>query len=442
MLSARDTIVALATPPGVGGVCIIRLSGKDALAIAQKMGIQVPKPRLATLSYFRNLAGDVIDQGIVLYFPSPHSYTGEDVVELQGHGGIAVAQELLETCMQAGARHANAGEFTERAFLNDRLDLAQAEAVLDLIHARSKDAVYAANRSLQGYFSKEVHALAEDILHLRMYIEASLDFSDEEIDLMSLDELQTKLNAWGMRLLDLLKQTREGQLINEGAHLVLLGKPNVGKSSLLNALLGEDRAIVTAQAGTTRDIIKDQLLIEGIPIHILDTAGLRESDNLIEQEGIRRSRLAAEKADVLLLVLDGENPVFDESDLPQTGEEQKILTIYNKADLVAENARAQGLWISAKTGEGLPELKREIAHLLGKEERHQAQFIARARHVEALKKCYQLYEECTLQLSQHQALELLAEDLRRLHDTLGEITGKVSSDELLGEIFSGFCIGK
>lgn len=443
-----DTIAAIATPPGIGGVCIIRISGQQALSIAQMLtGREVFLPRRAYLATFKDKQAEVIDQGIVLYFPAPNSFTGEDVVELQGHGGIAVAHSLLEACFQAGARPAEGGEFTRRAFLNDKLDLAQAEAVADLISARSNAALKAANRSLQGEFSKIVHQLAEDILALRVYIEAALDFPEEEIDFLTEGDVEAKLIDWGGKLDQLLARTTQGQLINEGIDMVLAGKPNAGKSSLLNALAGEDRAIVTEQAGTTRDIVKETLIIEGMPVNVLDTAGLRESTDIVEQEGIRRSREAIAKADIiaLLIAIDDQSnsdELFEE--LTALAKNTPIIRLYNKADLLADSdksIRKEGIFLSAKTGEGLDDVRKAIAETVGRTH-HEQPFIARQRHLTALKTAQQYYLNALKQLQNYHAGELVADDLRLAHDALGEITGKIRSDDLLGEIFSGFCIGK
>ena len=453
MASDDRTIAAITTPPGTGGVCVVRVSGPDALAIAETLGGKSPQPRMATLTGFRDRQGTPIDQGILLYFKAPHSFTGEDVVELQGHGGVAVAQALLAAALDAGASLAEPGEFSRRAFLNDKMDLTEAEAVADLIAARSQAAIRAANRSLQGVFSKRIDTLADGLLELRSYIEAALDFPEEEVDFLSAGEVESRLRTWGEELAALLSASRQGSLINDGVDLVLAGKPNVGKSSLLNALLEEDRAIVTAQAGTTRDIVRESLVIEGIPIDLLDTAGLRESGDPAEQEGIRRSRKAIAEADIVLLLTDGH--ALEESsakqalaqmaaELRQAAPQAHVLVVYNKADLVDPAMRdtRDGLWISAKTRCGLDALKRHIARLAGKQETRESVFIARERHVRALQEAYRHYEEALRQLCHCRAGELIAEDLRRAHESLGEITGKVRSEDLLGEIFSGFCIGK
>ena len=454
MAPDERTIAAIATPPGIGGVCVIRISGPDALAIAEIVSGKRPQPRMATVTRFRDRQGAAIDQGILLYFKAPHSFTGEDVVEFQGHGGLAVTQALLTAALDAGARLAEPGEFSRRAFLNDKMDLAQAEAVADLIAARSQAAVKAANRSLQGIFSARIETLAADLLELRSYIEAALDFPEEEIDFLSAGDVETRLLAWGEQLGTLLTSSRQGALINDGVDLVLAGKPNAGKSSLLNALLDDERAIVTAQAGTTRDILRESLVIAGIPINLLDTAGLRESVNPVEQEGIRRSHKAISAADIVLLLVDGrsldgakEKQAIARmtSEFRRTSPQAHVLLVYTKSDLVDPamcKIHGDGVWISAKKRQGLDGLQHRIARLAGKEEMRESVFIARERHVRALQESYRHYQDALAQLRGDRAGELLAEDLRLAHESLGEIIGKVGTEALLGEIFSGFCIGK
>lgn len=449
MMVADDTIAAIATPPGIGGVCIVRISGKQAKMIGETLADKPLTPRVAHYVTIHDRNGETIDQGLMLYFNAPYSFTGEDVVEIQGHGGIAVSQALLTTVLDYGARLANPGEFSQRAFLNNKIDLAQAEAVSDLIAARSQSAMKAANRSLQGVFSKKVEVLAEGILKLRMYIEAALDFPEEEIDFLSEGDIENRLRSWGNQLTALIEESTQGKLINNGIDLVLVGKPNAGKSSLLNALSGEERAIVTEQAGTTRDIVREQLIIEGMPVNVLDTAGLRESSDIVEREGIRRSREAITKADLIALLIAGDT--IDDTDnatlldeLRNTVPNTPILLLYNKSDLVEtslQNAYSDGVWLSAKTGEGLVAVKQKIAELAGKKD-YEPPFIARERHLHALKRAKDYYIQALTQLTGYRAGELVADDLRLCHEALGEITGKVYADDLLGEIFSGFCIGK
>ena len=443
-MAARDTIAAIATPPGTGGVSIIRISGRDALAIAARISGITPPPRRATLAHIRDTHGDTLDQALLLYYPAPHSYTGEDTLEIQGHGGIAVTQAVLAAVLDAGARLAEPGEYTRRAYHNGKIDLAQAEAIADLINARSQAAVKAANRSLQGDFSRETDALAAELLALRTYIEAALDFPEEEIDYLQEGDIVARLQAWGGRLHALLARSRQGRLMNDGINLVIAGKPNAGKSSLLNALVGEERAIVTAQAGTTRDIVRETVLIHGMPVNILDTAGLREADDLIEQEGIRRTRHALSQADLILLLRDG-SALDDTSDDEALPASVPLLLAYNKADQTPPAVQAQhtdGLWLSAKTGAGIDALRDEIAHRVGRDEREESPYIARERHLRALQQAEAHYRDALAQLRSTQNGELIAEELRLAHEALGSITGAVSSDDLLGHIFSTFCIGK
>ena len=442
MQPARDTIAAIATPPGTGGVSIIRISGRDALAIAGCLSGITPAPRRATLAHIRDAHGDTLDQALLLYYPAPHSYTGEDTLEIQGHGGIAVTQAVLAAVLDAGARLAEPGEYTRRAYLNNKIDLAQAEAIADLINARSQAAVKAANRSLQGDFSREIETLAADLLALRIYIEAALDFPEEEIDFLREGDIAARLQGWGERLRTLLAQSTQGRLMNDGINLVIAGKPNAGKSSLLNALVGEERAIVTAQAGTTRDIMRETILIHGMPVNILDTAGLREAEDLVEQEGIRRTRHALSQADLILLLRDGS--ALDGATDDELPANIPHLTAYNKADQTPPAIQAQhpGLWISAKTGAGIDALRDAIAHAVGRDDREASPYIARERHLRALHQAERHYQHALAQLHASQNGELIAEDLRLAHDALGSITGAISSDDLLGHIFSSFCIGK
>ena len=445
-MTAHDTIAALATPPGTGGVAIIRISGRDALAIGTRLSGKTPAPRRATLAALHDADGSLIDQGLLLYFPAPHSYTGEDTLEIQGHGGIAVTQAVLAAVLDAGARLAEPGEYTRRAYLNNKIDLAQAEAIADLINARSQAAVKAANRSLQGDFSRQIETLAADLLALRIYIEAALDFPEEEIDFLREGDIAARLQGWGERLRTLLAQSTQGRLMNDGINLVIAGKPNAGKSSLLNALVGEERAIVTAQAGTTRDIVRETILIHGMPVNILDTAGLREASDLVEQEGIRRTRQALNQADLILLLRDG-SALDDRGDetLPPESADTPLLLAYNKADQTPPAVQAQhadGLWLSAKTGAGIDALRDAIACAVGRDSREESPYIARERHLRALHQAERHYQHALAQLHASQNGELIAEDLRLAHDALGSITGAVSSDDLLGHIFSSFCIGK
>ncbi len=448
-----ETIAAIATPVGQGGIAIVRLSGNEALNIAFTVTKQTLSPRQVTFAYFRDKDGSVFDQGVVLYFKAPHSFTGEEVVEFQCHGGRGVTQMLLETCLAAGARMALPGEFSERAFLNGKIDLAQAEAIADLINAQSIVAIKAASKSLQGEFSRVVNALADDIVKLRVYIEAALDFPEEEIDFLTEGDIANQLTQWGERLDQLIEQTGQGRLINDGIDLVLVGKPNAGKSSLLNTLVGDERAIVTEQAGTTRDIIRESIIIDGMPVNILDTAGLRDSDDIVEKEGIRRTRQALKQADVIVILIDGlelidnaEKALKDARQLiADAPKSTPVITVYNKADLVAKDKQMchdEYLWIAAKQGEQVDLLKARIAEVVGRQSRQETPFIARERHISALKRAQSHYHDAVAQLFGYRAGELVAEDLRLTHEALGEITGKMNADKLLGEIFSSFCIGK
>ncbi|MDO4643452.1 MAG: tRNA uridine-5-carboxymethylaminomethyl(34) synthesis GTPase MnmE [Cardiobacteriaceae bacterium] len=449
-MTKEDTIAAIATPPGTGGVAIIRISGQAAVAIAYRLSGKKLTPRRAILTEFRDYQGDIIDQGLLIYFPAPHSYTGEDIVEIQCHGGIAVSQALLAATLNNGARLAEPGEFSRRAFLNDKIDLAQAEAIADLINARTQAAVKAASRSLQGIFSREIEALAAELLALRIYIEAALDFPEEEIDFLSENHLERRLKDWGDALNKLLAQTTQGKLINDGINLVLAGRPNAGKSSLLNALVGEERAIVTEHEGTTRDIVRETLVIDAMPVNILDTAGLRDSDDLIEQEGIRRTKKALSQADIIILLADGNTLAHGGIvDLETLRREQPnnipICLVYNKADQISPEIQTRyqdGIWISAKTGLGLDKLKTTLSHIAGRDTRDESPFIARERHLQALQQAQAHHQTALQQLQSTRSGELIAEDLRRAHEALGSITGNISADDLLGHIFSSFCIGK
>ena len=446
-MTTNDTIAALATPPGTGGVAIIRISGGDALAIGEKLSGKNPAPRHATLAELHDADGSLIDQVLLLYYPAPHSYTGEDTLEIHGHGGIAVSRTVLTAVLNAGARLAEPGEYSRRAYQNGKIDLAQAEAIADLINARTTAAVKAATRSLQGAFSQEVNALAAELLTLRAYIEAALDFPEEENDYLGEGDLAARLHHWGERLARLLAQSTQGRLMNDGINLVIAGKPNAGKSSLLNALLGEDRAIVTAQAGTTRDIVRETLNIAGVPVNVLDTAGLRDAADPIEQEGIRRTKQALASADLILLLVDGSTLVDGDDPaaaLPPETAATPRLRAYNTADQTPPAVQAQhpdALWLSAKTGAGIDALRHAIAAAVGRDEHEETPYIARERHLRALKQAARHHRDALDQLDARNG-ELLAEDLRLAHDALGSITGATTSDDLLGHIFSSFCIGK
>jgi len=448
--SQTETIAAVATPTGRGGVGIVRVSGPLAVQVATTILGHCPKPRQAEYLAFNNLQQDVIDQGIALYFPAPHSFTGEDVLELQGHGGPVVMDMLLKNVIKAGARLARSGEFSERAFLNNKLDLAQAEAIADLIDAGSEQAARSAMRSLQGVFSKAVHALVEDVTRLRIYVEASIDFPEEEIDFISEGKVSNQIGAQLQTLATITNQAQQGSLIREGINLVIVGQPNAGKSSLLNALAQRDAAIVTDVPGTTRDIVKEAILLEGLPVHILDTAGLRQSDDLVEKEGMRRTWEAIAQADVMLLMVDSSVGFGDQerSILEQCPEPVSTIVVFNKHDLVVEQkaasvdlAQVPQCQISAKTGQGIDGLITQIKALAGMQTSGEGAFMARRRHLVALDQA-QIHLQFALdQANQHQG-ELIAEELKLVQEHLGEITGELSSDDLLGRIFSEFCIGK
>ena len=458
-----DTICAIATPPGRSGVGIVRISGPDCLDLAQKILGFRPKPRHAHYCPFYDLQGNMLDQGIALYFPNPHSFTGEDVLELQGHGGFYVLDALIQTLSQAGCRMARPGEFSERAFLNDKLDLAQAEAIADLIDSNSAEAARSALRTLQGEFSRLIDQLAESIIGLRVYLEAAIDFTDEEIDFLSEGGISEKLARIIEQLEAVLDQARQGALIREGMAVVIAGKPNAGKSSLLNALAGKDSAIVTDIAGTTRDILSEQINIDGMPLHITDTAGLRDSDDPVEQEGIRRAMKAISQADRILLMIDSSRETVNETNLNdyldktissrlhQAIDLSRLTVIQNKADLSGLPAQIllpdnpeqpPVINLSAKQQTGIDLLKQHLKDCMGFQPAGEGGFIARRRHLDALNKARDCLFQADWQLNHNGAAELVAEDLRHAHQHLGEITGKFSSDDLLGRIFSSFCIGK
>lgn len=442
-----DLIAAVATAPGRGGIGVVRLSGATLASTAHSLTGIVPKPRVATLARFLDSEGGEIDEGIVLYFPAPHSYTGEDVLELQGHGGPVVMQLLLRRCVELGARLAEPGEFTRRAYLNDKLDLAQAEAVADLIEASTAAAARSAVRSLSGEFSRVAHELVERLISLRMLVEATLDFPEEEIDFLRKSDVAGQLEGLTGDVRKLLGGARQGSLLRNGLHVVLAGQPNVGKSSLLNRLAGEERAIVTAIPGTTRDALRETIQVNGIPLHIVDTAGLRETEDEVESLGIARSWKEIERADVVLHLLDarvGMAPADQSiaSRMPP-GVEQIIL--FNKCDLMGhpcgreESAGRVTLWLSAKTGEGVEALEKELLRVAGWQAGAEDVFLARERHLLALEKAL-AYLQAAPTLSDH--LELYAEELHMAQEALAGITGEFTPDDLLGEIFSRFCIGK
>lgn len=462
MVSDKDPIVAIATAPGRGGIGIVRLSGADlAPVIDAVLGPRAGAlaPRHATFAQFLDAAGGAIDEGIALLFPAPHSYTGETVLELQGHGGPVVLRLLVARCLEAGRgiglRLAEPGEFTRRAFLNDRLDLAQAEAVADLIDASTAAAARSATRSLAGAFSNEVHALTEAVIELRTLVEATLDFPEEEIDFLEASDARGRLASIRARLAQLLKRARQGAVLREGLAVVLIGQPNVGKSSLLNALAGDDVAIVTPVAGTTRDRIAQQVEVDGIPLNVIDTAGLRETTDLVERIGIERTWAEVERADVVLHLVDAaaRDAATDAADamiearVRERAPRAPVLTVFNKVDLTDQPARAEGdsIWLSALTGAGLDALRARLLAIAGWDSAASGEhaFLARARHLEALHTAQRHLDAAAGHAEQgNRHLELLAEELRLAGHRLGEITGEVTADDLLGRIFSRFCIGK
>ena len=453
-----DPIAAIATAPGRGAVGIVRVSGRDLSAVVSALCGKLLVPRVATYLPLLDAQQRPIDHGLAIHFPSPHSYTGEDVLELQAHGGTVVLQLLLARCLEAGAgmglRVAEPGEFTERAFLNEKLDLAQAEAVSDLIDASTEAAARSASRSLSGAFSAEIHTLRDGLIKLRMLVEATLDFPEEEIDFLQQADAAGQLEKLTAQLMRVMRQTRQGVLLREGIKVVIAGQPNVGKSSLLNALAGAELAIVTPIAGTTRDKVSQTIQIEGVPIHVIDTAGLRDTSDEIERIGIARTWDEIAGADALLFLHDltreGE-AAFDAADAdiarrlpPELLRDERVLHVFNKLDAAPfPTSSSQGLAISATTGAGLCELRQQLLQRAGWSAGAEGVYTARTRHVQALGRAEAHLRSATAQL-QHvpPALDLLAEDLRLAQHAMGEITGEFSADELLGEIFSRFCIGK
>ncbi|MEE8387809.1 MAG: tRNA uridine-5-carboxymethylaminomethyl(34) synthesis GTPase MnmE [Acidiferrobacterales bacterium] len=446
----NETIAAIATPPGRGGIGVIRVSGPAAPDIAKALSVKLPNPRAATLCQFINNDGQAIDEGILIYFAAPHSFTGEEVIELQGHGGPVVQDMLLTRVVELGARLARPGEFSERAFLNGKLDLAQAEAVADLIESGSVQAARSALRSLQGAFSKEIHQLVEMLTRLRVYVEAAIDFPEEEIDFLADNRVGEELTQIEKQFEELLAATRQGCLLHDGMTVVLVGKPNVGKSSLLNALAGQDSAIVSAIPGTTRDIIREHIQIDGMPVHVLDTAGLRESGDEIESEGVRRAQAAMEKADRVLLIIDDSDTADDELEkmIAELPKNSPCTIVRNKIDLTnrepiyIDTRCYKEVAVSAKTGAGLDNLRQHLKDCMGYQASGEGTFMARRRHLDAIERAQAHLAEGKKQLLESKAGELLAEELRLAQKALGEITGEVTSDDLLGEIFSSFCIGK
>lgn len=452
--AAADTIVAVATAPGRGGVGIVRISGPETRQIGSMiLAAAPPSPRIARLARFVGADGEVIDEGLALFFEGPHSYTGEDVLELQGHGGPIVLEALVERAVSLGARRAQPGEFTQRAFLNDKIDLAQAEAVADLIDAGSVAAARAALRSLQGAFSNEVHGLVEAVIELRTWVEAAIDFPEEEIDFLADRALTDRLTALRGRFAAVLQSARQGRVLRDGMTVVIAGRPNAGKSSLLNALAGHEAAIVTPIAGTTRDVLREYISIDGMPLHVIDTAGLRDAGDAVEAEGIRRARLALQQADRVLFVVDAETDPHGEAfaaERPHLPPDIPVTVLFNKIDVVThgvtESAHTKGadavLSISARSGSGLEGLRSHLKSCMGYDAGQVGAVSARTRHIEALLRAERHVEEAVRQLRESRAGELVAEELRSAQAALGEITGEFHADDLLGRIFGSFCIGK
>ena len=446
LLPSVETIAAIATGQGRGGVGVVRVSGQDIANITTAILGQLPQARHATYGDFRDENGDALDQGVALFFPSPHSYTGEDVLELQGHGGPAVLQLLLQRCLALGARLAQPGEFTRRAFLNNKLDLAQAESVADLIEAGTSEAARSAVRALRGEFSQVIHALVEELIQLRMLVEAMLDFPEEEVDTLDTQRRNAQLTSLQARLVQTLNTAKQGCLLREGAYIVIAGQPNAGKSSLLNCLAGDEIALVSDIPGTTRDVIRQSIQIRGVPMHIVDTAGLRESQDVVEKMGIARAHQTLQRADLILLLLDASKDVESQSQalLASLPPNIPVLKVFNKVDLISNVAPNlmeddTSIAISAKTGAGLDDLRAKLLQAVGWRDQEGGVFMARERHLNALTTAKGHLDQAQVVLA---SAELFAEELRLAQGALNEITGEFTADDLLGEIFSRFCIGK
>ena len=466
-----DTICAIATAPGRGGIGIVRISGPLAKIISKEITSTTLQPRLATFVEMKSNNDEVIDSGIGLYFESPNSFTGENIVELQGHGGIHVLRSVLARVIECGARLARPGEFTERAFLNGKIDLLQAEAIADLVDASSTQAARSAMRTLKGVFSAKIHQLVAAVTSIRVNVEATIDFSDEDIDIMSDTGVECAMLEAREMLAEIFQEAQQGVLLKDGLNIVIAGAPNAGKSSLLNALAGVDAAIVTDIPGTTRDVLRQEISLAGLPMHIYDTAGMRESADVVEQEGVRRARSTLGEADLILLVTDASacdnsdieqimQPLVeintDTGDLPYTISPQllkRLCVVFNKVDLLSDKFKQtycsdfqdislKFFYISAKTGAGLEGLKSHLLKVAGFESTHEQNFSARERHVAALKEAESFLISAIKGVSNHLQIELIADDLRMVQQHLGAITSNVTSDDLLGEIFSSFCLGK
>lgn len=445
----NDTIAAVATPSGQGGVGIIRVSGPKAVNIAEKISGLCPAPRYAHYGNFLDKNKTTIDSGLTLYFKKPFSFTGEDVVEFHAHGGPVILDLLLKEVLQYDVRPARAGEFSERAFLNDKIDLTQAEGIADLIAADSEQAARAASRSMQGEFSAVIRQLVEELTRLRIHVESALDFPEEEIDFLADAAIADKLVMVREKLLTVKKSAQQGRLLKEGMTVVIAGKPNAGKSSLLNQLAGQESAIVTDIPGTTRDILKEHIQIDGLPLHIIDTAGLRESEDVVEQEGVKRARKMIESADRVLFVIDVNDEASDhqQSILDNVPENIGVTHVYNKIDKndrlpeIIEGQKTS-IYLSAKNGSGIELLKQHLKNCMGYQQKSEGQFIARRRHLDAIDIAEENLRLADKNLHELKAGELLAEELKFAQESLSSITGEFSSDDLLGRIFSDFCIGK
>lgn len=450
----HDIIVAIATPPGRGGIGVVRVSGKNLSTLANAILGFIPKPRYAYFSKFCSDDRQIIDQGIALYYASPNSYTGEDVLELQGHGSPAILNLLLSRCMEVGARMAQPGEFTLRAFLNGKYDLIQAESVADIINATTHQAAHSAVQSLQGVFSKKINALVALITDLRVIIEATLDFPEDETDYLSAVQISEQLLRINDALNQVFDSSKQGKLLQEGIRIALIGEPNVGKSSLMNQLAQDDISIVTEIPGTTRDAIQQTIQIEGVPLHLIDTAGLRKTGDIVEKSGILRTHRAIEKADLLLLVVDcSKNRIEKKRILANLGislSNLPTLTIYNKIDLIEKEPEINNdlsdpiIWLSAKTGAGLPLLRQKLLDMMGWQtcQAEEGIFMARQRHLDALLQAKTNLQAAALLVKKNVQLDLIAEELRLAQQALASITGEFTSDDLLGKIFANFCIGK
>ena len=446
MINKVETICAIASAIGQSGIGIVRVSGPLAKSTSKKILQADLKPRYAYYGAFYD-QNNVIDKGVAIFFPGPNSYTGEDVVEFQGHGGTSVLRKILEITMSSGVRLAEPGEFSKRAFLNGKMDLIQAEAIQDLIQSNSEESALSAVRSLTGEFSIKINQVLSELISLRVFIEATIDFSDEEIDFIESHEVSNKLHTLKESLLDIQQTATQGAILRDGIHVAIAGKPNAGKSSLLNMLTKESSAIVTDIAGTTRDVLKETINIDGMPIHIIDTAGLHDSDDVVEQEGIRRAHNEINNADIILLVFDSRDSKANLSILPDSVKNKPKILVRNKIDLadhkssVKKVGNIKEISISAKNGDGIDTLRESLSEFAGLNSGIEGVFVARKRHLDAIEETLEFINSASSQLNSGSS-ELVAEDLRQAGMKLGQITGEFSSDDLLGEIFSSFCIGK